>query len=78
MTEEPPSHQLPQGELGPEEQCRFCPEQVRFGKTVKGNRAPFDAQPPHLNHWISCQGRVRARKAYPRGRNHPQNRRRGS
>lgn len=72
-TDEPPAHLLPIGELGPEEQCRFCPVQVRFGKTVKGKRAPFDVAAPHVNHWSTCEGRERARKAYPRGGNHPQN-----
>ena len=77
-TDEPPAHLLPlQDSLNDEEeQCRFCPEKVRFGKTVKGNRAPFDVAPPHVNHWSTCEGRKDARKAFSRGP-HPQNPRRG-
>jgi hypothetical protein len=77
MTSEPPAHLLPlAGTLGPEEQCRFCPEQVRFGKTVNGKRAPFDCAEPHVNHWSTCAGRDRARKAFPKGSQHPQHTRR--
>lgn len=76
-TDEPPRYLLPAGELGPEEQCRFCPERVQFGMTVNGNRAPFDLAAPHVNHWSTCEGRQQARKAYPPRTTHPQKPRRG-
>lgn len=77
MTEEPPAHLLPlAGSLGDEQQCRFCPKKVRFGKTVNNKDAPFDVTPPHVNHWSTCAGHQSARSAHPRGSRHPQNGRR--
>ena len=35
--------------------CQFCGKPIRWGTTHKGNKAPFDAEPPHANHLGSCR-----------------------
>lgn len=49
--------------------CRFCGQPIIWGLTNTGKRAPFDAQPDetgrHLNHWVSCPERGKARQRYP-------------
>lgn len=72
VAEEPPVHLLPIGPLEGEVRCKFCTAMVRFGVTVKGNRAPFDLEDPHVNHWSTCEGRKNARQAFPRTSHHPQ------
>ena len=50
----------------PARPCQFCGSMVRRGHSVNGRLSVFDMDPPHVNHWITCQKRELARKAYPR------------
>ena len=46
--------------------CRFCGQAIIWGETNKGRTAPFDAEPPFVNHWITCPERKQAAKVYKR------------
>lgn len=60
---------IPPGERDGTSPCRFCGQQVVWGLTKNGRRAPFD--PDTLrNHWISCPNQGEARRAFPKGKAH--------
>ena len=48
--------------------CRFCKHTIQWGTTNRGRPAPFDLQPPHFNHWITCPERAKAAKVLKRAR----------
>lgn len=43
--------------------CRSCLAAVVWGVTTTGRAAPFDAEPPHPNHFITCPQASSHRKA---------------
>lgn len=60
-------HQLPatlEDESNPQP-CRLCGRGILWGRTTKGKRVPFDVEPPHPNHWITCTKQAQARRAFP-------------
>lgn len=39
--------------------CKGCASPILWGKTTTGKGAPFDVDPPHPNHFITCPERQR-------------------
>ena len=68
-----PAHALPASLQEREVACKFCRKPVRWGKTTLGRSAPFDVEPPHPNHWITCEKRATATRYFRRGRRAAQN-----
>lgn len=50
----PPPYLLPATLEEARVRCRYCSAIIRWGKTIKGKRAPFDFEPPHVNHFSTC------------------------
>ena len=61
-----PSYQLPASLEDGQQRCHFCGQTIRWGLTHKGKKAPFDAEPPHQNHWGTCPEHKKAREKFPR------------
>lgn len=56
MTDYPPYALIDRSQPYDFGKCRWCQQEIIWGKTVKGKRAPFDPD-TGVNHWITCPKR---------------------